>query len=436
MNRFFKAALLTVASVTFLAACDDDDNPTAGAPVPTDSAQVRVAHLSPDAPAVDVWVDGALVLEDVDYKMFSGYLELDEGSYQVVVVEANTTEPAVIDAMVDVDGGMTYTVAATGLLDDGSIAPAVFVDDLQPTSGKAELQFVHASPGTPPVDITLLDGTKLFPNVTFGTDGNVLAVDAGAYSVQARVANTETVAISFADIPVSAGMNYTVYAIGLLADGSLDAVVAVNMLGDMTTTVDLTPATADVRVAHLVPGGPNVDIWIDGNKEISGVPFETISGYLPLSAATHTIRVVVENTTDDIFPEATLTFLPNTASTVAATGLVSDIQPAVFEDSRESATAGNSRARFVHTSPDAPAVDIVVAGGPVLFEGYSFGQSSDYIEVGAGTYDLEVRFASEPAGNGALVKTFTGVPFSSTEAYSIFATGLAADLNAKGVQDN
>ena len=81
-------------------------------------------------------------------------------------------------------------------------------------------------------------------------------------------------------------------------------------------------------------------------------------------------------------------------------------------------------------------MDIVVVGGPVLFEGYAFGQSSDYVEVGAGTYNLEVRLASQPAGRGALVKTFNGVPLASTESYSIFATGLASDLNAKPVQDN
>jgi hypothetical protein len=437
VNKIFKTLLLSVATVTFFAACDDDDNPTSSGGDPAvETAQVRVAHLSPDAPPVDVWVDGSLVLEDVAFRAFSGYLELDEGMHQVVVVAANTTTPAVIDAMVDVDAGMEYTVAATGLLSDASIAPAVFVDDVEPTDGKAEIRFVHASPDAPPVDITLLDGTKLFPNVEFGRAGDGIAVDAGAYSLQVRVANTETVALSFADVPVSAGMNYTVYAIGLLADGSIDAIVSVDRIAETTTTVDLTPATADVRVAHLVPGGPNVDVWVDGEKQLSGVPFEAISDYLPLSAATHAIRVVVANTTNDIFPEATLTFLPNTASTVAATGLVSDIQPRVFEDSRASAPMNNSFARFVHTSPDAPRVDIAVVDGPVLFAGFGFGESSDYAQVAAGSYDLEVRVASEPAGRGALVKTFNGVSLQSTASYSIFATGLAAELNAKPVQDN
>ena len=38
--------------------------------------------------------------------------------------------------------------------------------------------------------------------------------------------------------------------------------------------------------------------------------------------------------------------------------------------------------RFVHASPGTPAVDIALAGGPVLFA--DFGESGGYIEVPAG----------------------------------------------------
>lgn len=436
VNPISRGLLLGLSAVVLLAACSDDENPTSTTAPTSDMAQVRVAHLSPDAPPVDVWVDGALTLEDVAFRTFSGYLDLDQGMHQVVVVAANTTMPSVIDAMVDLTGGKAYTVAATGLLSDSSIGATVIEDDLDPTSGKAELGFVHASPGAPAVDITLLDGTRLFSNVMFGSAGVRIPVDPGSYTVQVRVAGTETVALSFADVPVAAGMNYTVFAIGELSDGSIDALVSVDMAGATTTIVDLTPATAEARVAHLVPGAPDVDVWVDGELTLEDVPFEAISGYLPLSAATHTVRVVVANTTNDVIPETALIFEPSTALTIAATGLSTDIQPLILTDTRADASAGNSWVRFVHTSPDAPAVDIGVAGGPVLFPGFEFGESSAYAAVAAGTYDLEVRVAANPAGSGALVKTFSGVSLSSTATYSIFATGLAADLNATAVQDN
>ncbi|MDQ5809677.1 MAG: DUF4397 domain-containing protein, partial [Actinomycetota bacterium] len=48
-------------------------------------AQVRVAHLAPDAPNVDVYVNGDPVLTDVAYTTVSGYLSLPAGTQQVTV---------------------------------------------------------------------------------------------------------------------------------------------------------------------------------------------------------------------------------------------------------------------------------------------------------------------------------------------------------------
>jgi hypothetical protein len=47
--------------------------------------------------------------------------------------------------------------------------------------------------------------------------------------------------------------------------------------------------------------------------------------------------------------------------------------------------------RFIHLSPDAPAVDIAVKGGPILFKDIAFEKASTYLAVKPGAYDLEVR---------------------------------------------
>ena len=88
----------------------------------TDS-YLRVAHLSPDAPAVDVWVDGGVVLQDVAFGDFSSYLKLNSGMHRIQVSPANQTTPIVIDAQVTLTTGTYTTVAATGRL--ASIAPVV-----------------------------------------------------------------------------------------------------------------------------------------------------------------------------------------------------------------------------------------------------------------------------------------------------------------------
>src|SRR5262245_26542737 len=60
--------------------------------------------------------------------------------------------------------------------------------------------------------------------------------------------------------------------------------------------------------------------------------------------------------------------------------------------------AGKARLRVVHASPDAPAVDIYARGvATPLIDDLAYGSVSDYVEVDAGTYTLQVRPAGQPS---------------------------------------
>jgi hypothetical protein len=74
----------------------------------------------------------------------------------------------------------------------------------------------------------------------------------------------------------------------------------------------------------------------------------------------------------------------------------------------------------VHASPDAPAVDIAVAGGPVVMSNVAFGADSGYLDVPVGAAQLEVRLAGTD-------QTVLPVPatFSDGYIYTLAAVGLA-----------
>lgn len=221
MKKILMAAMLAVLAGS-LVGCSDDDEDTA-----PESAMVRVAHLSPDAPNVDVYVDGSRVLANVPFKAVSGYLELAAGAHQVAVTPANATTPKVIDASVTVESGKAYTVAATGVL--ASIQPLVLVDDLTPPpAGQAKVRLVHTAPDAPAVDVAVRGGAVLFSNVSFrGFDGYD-ALPNGTYDLDVRVAGTATVALPVNDVSLTAGYNYTVFAVGLLGNGTLAALPVVD----------------------------------------------------------------------------------------------------------------------------------------------------------------------------------------------------------------
>lgn len=419
--------LATVALVVPFASigCSDDDDGSIVTPPAETEAFLRVAHLSPDGPAVDIWVDGEVVLEDVEYRDFSGYLEVGAGTHRIQVSPANQDTPIVIDAQVTLDEASYSTVAAIGRL--AEITPLVLRDDLSRDPNMARLRFVHTGPDAPAVDITLTDGTPLFSGVEFQEASEYIEVPGGTYDLQVRVAGTETVALSFGNVVLTGNHTLSVFAVGLLSEGSLEATVAVDSPGSGNTTLGLSPASSEVRVAHLSPDAPNVDVYINDTLVggLTGVPFQAVSGYLELGAATQNVKVYVAGTSTSPVIEADLTLLPGKAYTVAATGLVgsSDLVPLVLEDDRQASAATESKVRFVHLSPDAPSVDIAVEGGPTLFSDVAFRAYTEYGSVTAGTYDLEARLSS----SGALALAVPNVTLAGGENYSAFAAGLAGD---------
>lgn len=92
---------------------------TDGANIGDDEARVRAVHASPDAPAVDVTVDGdaPTLFEDVGFGESSGHAVVGAGEHNVKVRPAGGGDP-VVDAGVTLDGRSTDTVFAVDFLED------------------------------------------------------------------------------------------------------------------------------------------------------------------------------------------------------------------------------------------------------------------------------------------------------------------------------
>jgi hypothetical protein len=205
--------------------------------------RVRVVHASPDAPAVDVWVDGSIAFEAAPFKGITSYATLTAGSHNVQVVPSGATEPVVIDATLDLQMDQDYTVVAVGQLAD--IEPLVLADNnAAPAEGKAHVRFVHASPNAPEVDIAVADGGPvLFGNIEFKEASEYLPVDAGTYDLEARPAGTTDVALSVPGVALEEGNVYTIFAMGLLGEEpALTAVASVDATAEPTTL----PATGGI----------------------------------------------------------------------------------------------------------------------------------------------------------------------------------------------
>ncbi|MFA9424898.1 DUF4397 domain-containing protein [Natronorubrum sp. A-ect3] len=216
---------------------DDHDDDAENGAMDDHDAGVRVAHLSPDAPNVDVYVDGDAVLEDVPYRAVSDYLELAPETYGVMITAAGDPDTVVFDDDVEVGDG-DYTIAALGELaeENQPFAPAVLEDDLSDPGEDARIRLVHASPDAPAVDVTAGDGeTVLFEDAAFG-DAAAVEVPPDMYTLEVRPAtedNDGDVVATF-DVEPMAGTVYSAFAVGYLepeaapADEAFDLEVVVD----------------------------------------------------------------------------------------------------------------------------------------------------------------------------------------------------------------
>lgn len=216
-------AALAVLAVLSLAGCGEDNNSNPAAPAPA-SARVMAVHASPDAPAVDLLVDGVVAGAGLAFPSNTSYLSVPAGTRNVKVNVAGTTT-TVIDANLPVSAGGNYSVFANGAV--SSIGALVVADDLTtPATGKAHVRFVHLSPDAPAVDVAVTGGPVLFANRAFQQYTAFTPVNAGTYDLEVRPAGTTTVALAIPGVTLQAGKIYTVFAKGFLGGSGAQALGA------------------------------------------------------------------------------------------------------------------------------------------------------------------------------------------------------------------
>lgn len=203
---------------------------------------------------------------------------------------------------------------------------------------------------------------------------------------------------------------------------------------------DATPERARVLVAHASPSAPGVDLLVDNTKVNSAaLTFPNNTGYLNVNAGSRNFKVNVAGTSTTAI-EATQNLGANKNYSIFAINKDASgtaFEAVVLEDNLTAPASGQAHVRFVHLSPDAPAVDIVnVTGGAntVLIENRAFKSATDFIPLPAGTYDLAVRVA----GTQTTALSLPGVTLQSGKILTVFARGFlnppAGNINTLGAE--
>jgi Domain of unknown function (DUF4397) len=176
------------------------------------SAEVRAGHFSPDAPNVDVIVDGTKALSDVPFGAISNYLKLPAGKRDIKV-NVTGTQTTAIAATPTLMRDQAYSLFAINFV--STIKALVTVDQRhEMKAGMGFVRVIHASPDAPAVDV-LAGGKLALPSVKYETVSAYLPVAPGKVKFAIALPGTTT-AVKEVEVEVKEGVAYTVAAIGAL----------------------------------------------------------------------------------------------------------------------------------------------------------------------------------------------------------------------------
>jgi hypothetical protein len=411
MQTLVRTFLLGLVAIG-LAACDNDSGSVA--PVGP-SYSLRVVHASPDAPNVDVTVDGAPFASNLGFKEATPLSTRraigSTSSLRVAARVPGGTATVIGPAGVRFQDDTTYNVLAVGTV--ANIEPLIITN---PTTtvppGTVRAQVVHGAPSAPPVDVFVTaPGADLAQSVALGSFAfkenlGPVEIPEGDYQIRvtlpgapgmpgAVVFDSGTVALPASDLLIVAVDNTGIGA------APISLLVADNGLGSFEILDQATPA--QFRVIHNSPDAPAVDVVINNDfmnpPLLESVPYPAFSDFIEVPADTYNVKVTAENNPGAIVIDEDLTLQAGRQYSVYAVDVLANIGAYVLVDDLRSVVT-EAKVRIVHLAPGAGLVDIYVTavGADIsslspTFSGVDFLAETGYVGLADGTYDVTVTVA-------------------------------------------
>ncbi|MEO0576523.1 MAG: DUF4397 domain-containing protein [Pseudomonadota bacterium] len=395
--------VLPVAALALvLTGCDNDDD----TPVTVTSAQLRVLHASPDAPAVNVLIDGETRVAGADFKDASSYNLFTSGDYSIQVdgLTPGAATTVIGPVSVALEENLEYTVIAAGEV--ANIAPIIValpIDGVTPTDARATV--VHGAPNAPAVDVYVTapgaDLTAEAPlgSFSFGEQLGPVSVPFGAYQIRVTVAgDPAAVAFDSGTVNLAGGSDLLLTAVDNTATGT--SPITLSLLTD-TGAAELFDVNAPTafRVIHNSPDAGPVDVVINddfANPVLAGVDFPNFSGFLEVPADTYNVKVTAAGQPGVIAIDADLDLAQGVETSVYAVDVFANIGAQVLVDDRRP-VATQAKVRIVHGSPSAGPVDIFVtapgtdiATATPAFSNVAFQGETGYVDLAPATYTVTV----------------------------------------------
>lgn len=451
--------------------------PTGGDMIPlpavTPTARVQVIHNCADAAAatVDVYLNGALLLDNFAFRTATPYIDAPAGiPLSIDIAPGNSTSVAesIYNISPTLSAGETYVLVANGIVSASGYNPAqpfglsVFQGgrEIATDPTQTDVLINHGSSDAPTVDVveigipagTIVDDLS-FPSFTSA----YLELPTADYVLNVTDAAGTTVVATYS-APLAA-LSLQGQALTVLASGFLDPSqnsngpefglwVALGSGGNLIPLPTASP-TARVQVIHNCAdaAAATVDVYLNGTLLLDDFAFRTATPFVDAPAGVPvSIDVAPGNSTSvsQSIYNFTPTFGAGQTYILVANGIVSasGYNPAppfglsVFAGGREIATNPAQTDILVnHGSTDAPTVDVVETSVPAgtIVDDLSFPSfTNSYLELPTADYTLNINDATGTVGVAAYSAPLAALSLQG-QALTVLASGfLDPSQNSNG----
>ena len=220
---------------------------------------IRLAHLSPNTPAVDVYLysfgnsHAMIVLHHVSYGTVSPYEKVTPGQYTVAMRGAGAAPASapVLSTSVHIAPGGAYTVAGMGPAK--GLRLQVLQDELTAPPGKSRVRVIQASLKHPKVTI-MADGKTLAEDLPFSKATDYTTAAPGTWHVHVQGMG----AMGARDVTLAAGSIYTLVVLDSANNG-----LEIDPLEDAAGSTVMPQGGAATGLGGTAPApAPSPVLWV------------------------------------------------------------------------------------------------------------------------------------------------------------------------------
>ena len=386
---------------------------------PAHPAKVRVMNLMPDAPAIDLQINGSPAFTNVKFESVTDYQQYDNRttSFGVTLSGTSTT---LTSFSFPLAGDQPYTVLVYGTLVSPQLTMVAEIGNA-PTNGSIQLTIFNAAPNAGAIDVYVNPpGTDIatvgpnFQNVGYGGTTTSVQFSPGPYQVRVTQQGNKNVIYDSGGsaLTPNVALSFIAYSrgSGTLVNGQvLQANGPVAPLDTIFARIKAFNATPDVAQVNQLIGTLAVN---------SNVSFATASPYTQIPQGPTTI-----NFESSAVPGATLASLPAAIGpardvTTFIAGPAGNQQVFMLQDLNVASAVGSDRIRFVNASWNSNPVNVAI-NGTVLATNVPYGSASGYASIAATT--ATVVFTD--AATGTVLASQDGVVFTAFQTVSVYLVG-------------